>query len=309
MAAVKGKGNKTTERSLRLALVRAGIRGWTMHPPDISGKPDFYFAVNRLAVFVDGCFWHGCGKCGHIPKTNSQFWRAKIERNRQRDIATSRRLKAIGIRVQRVWEHDLQHSLARCVRNVVNAMCDSGRGQTPSLDSDEPLRRRNAPHPAQPQGGLSSWARPIKPRRVVHPTRGREDWRFRRWERGWRARFQGVRASLGRMRASLGRMRASLGRMRAGLGRMRASLGRMRAGLGRMRAGLGQMRAGLGRMRAGLGRMRAGLGWMRASLGRMRAGLGRMRAGLGWMRASLGWVGRGKGIWKSVERGTGWNHR
>src|SRR5882724_9281179 len=69
MSSIRGKSNKSTEAVLRSKIVRAGIRGWTMHPPHVPGKPDFYFHRENVAVFVDGCFWHGCGKCGHIPKT------------------------------------------------------------------------------------------------------------------------------------------------------------------------------------------------------------------------------------------------
>ena len=76
MAAVRGKGNITTERRLRLALVRAGIRGWQLHPKGLSGRPDFLFPEAKLAVFADGCFWHGCRKCGHVPSKHSDFFGA-----------------------------------------------------------------------------------------------------------------------------------------------------------------------------------------------------------------------------------------
>jgi DNA mismatch endonuclease (patch repair protein) len=115
MAAVKGKGNKTTERRLRLAMVRAGIRGWTLHYSDIPGRPDFFFRGARIAVFVDGCFWHGCQTCGHIPKKNNAFWLKKIERNRDRDRDVTRTLLSQGISVMRFWEHSLQEDLGGCL--------------------------------------------------------------------------------------------------------------------------------------------------------------------------------------------------
>ena len=71
MKAVKGKGNKSTEVRFRSMLVRARVRGWKVHPRGIVGKPDFFFPEHRLAVFVDGCFWHGCPRCGHVPKANN----------------------------------------------------------------------------------------------------------------------------------------------------------------------------------------------------------------------------------------------
>ena len=117
MRAVRGRGNKTTEQRLRFAFVRNGIAGWELHA-DIPGRPDFYFAEYRLAVFVDGCFWHGCPKCGHVPNTNRPFWSEKIARNRARDAKTNRRLRSSGISVVRFWEHELANDPHKCVRQV-----------------------------------------------------------------------------------------------------------------------------------------------------------------------------------------------
>lgn len=108
MAAVRGKNNKSTELKLRMGLVRNRVSGWTLHPSDILGRPDFYFQKKKVAIFIDGCFWHGCPYCGHIPKTRSAFWRAKIKRNRTRDQGTNRQLKASGTIVLRFWEHQLK---------------------------------------------------------------------------------------------------------------------------------------------------------------------------------------------------------
>ena len=118
MASVKGRGNKSTEVNLRMRLIAAGIRGWKMHVKDVRGRPDFYFPHERVAVFVDGCFWHGCPRCGHLPKKNSSFWTAKIKRNRQRDAAQTTALRAEGIEVLRFWEHDLKEGPGACVQAV-----------------------------------------------------------------------------------------------------------------------------------------------------------------------------------------------
>jgi DNA mismatch endonuclease Vsr len=107
MASVKGKSNKSTEVTLRLALVRAGLSGWRLHERDLPGRPDFYFCRERVAIFVDGCFWHGCVSCGHVPKTRGDFWFEKFRRNRARDRRNTRLLKQSGVRVIRVWEHSL----------------------------------------------------------------------------------------------------------------------------------------------------------------------------------------------------------
>lgn len=112
MSAVRGKGNRSTETVFRMALVREGIRGWTLHRKDLAGCPDFYFARLKVAVFIDGCFWHGCPKCGHIPKTRSKFWRTKIERNKGRDKRTNQELRRRGVKVLRMWEHELQRNMA-----------------------------------------------------------------------------------------------------------------------------------------------------------------------------------------------------
>ena len=108
MASISGKGNKSTELKLKMALVRAGVNGFTQNEKSIRGRPDFYFERNRLTVFVDGCFWHGCPKCGHIPKTNSDFWVAKIQRNRDRDFEVKEFLEGRGFTVFRIWECELK---------------------------------------------------------------------------------------------------------------------------------------------------------------------------------------------------------
>ncbi len=108
MSSIRGKNNKTTELRLKMALVRKNISGWVLHPKDLIGKPDLYFTKRKIAIFVDGCFWHGCNKCGHIPKTRNEFWKAKISNNKKRDKRTNRLLKMSGIIVIRVWEHELK---------------------------------------------------------------------------------------------------------------------------------------------------------------------------------------------------------
>ena len=119
MSRIRGKDNATTERALRMAFVRAGQRGWSLHF-DLIGKPDFYFPAYRLAIFVDGCFWHGCTKCGHVPKTRTEFWLGKLRRNRQRDRGVVRQLRSQGIRVVRVWEHRLKKP--ELVRDVLKSI-------------------------------------------------------------------------------------------------------------------------------------------------------------------------------------------
>ncbi len=118
MGRVAGRNNATTEVRFRLGLVRRGISGWTLHAKVLRACPDFYFAAHRLAIFVDGCFWHGCPHCGHLPRTHSAFWRAKIEGTRTRDRRHSAELRQQGIRVVRFWEHDLEANLGSCLSRI-----------------------------------------------------------------------------------------------------------------------------------------------------------------------------------------------
>jgi len=122
MSAVRGSGNKSTEAALRLALVRAGISGWKVGVKGLPGRPDFFFAQSKLAVFVDGCFWHGCRRCGHFPRANKAFWRTKILRNRFRDRRVSTALKKSGVRVFRFWEHQLSTDMLRCIERIRAAL-------------------------------------------------------------------------------------------------------------------------------------------------------------------------------------------
>jgi DNA mismatch endonuclease, patch repair protein len=108
MALVKGKGNRSTELCVAGCLVRAGIRGWQRHSPDVTGHPDFVFPAKRIAIFVDGCFWHGCPSCRrNVPYSRRRFWVEKIAVNRRRDRHVTRTLKAQGYAVLRLWEHQL----------------------------------------------------------------------------------------------------------------------------------------------------------------------------------------------------------
>src|SRR5437588_375150 len=84
MSRVRGRGNKATELAMVAVLRRQGITGWCRHVP-LFGNPDFAFPKHRLALFVDGCFWHGCPKHATIPASNRVFWKKKFARNRIRD--------------------------------------------------------------------------------------------------------------------------------------------------------------------------------------------------------------------------------
>jgi DNA mismatch endonuclease (patch repair protein) len=107
MARIRGRGNKATELALAKLLRAHHISGWRRHTV-VFGKPDFVFRRERLAVFVDGCFWHGCPRCYRRPGTNQNFWDKKFMRNRTRDRLVNRTLQAFGWRVLRIWEHEFK---------------------------------------------------------------------------------------------------------------------------------------------------------------------------------------------------------
>lgn len=107
MRAVRSGDNKSTERKLRSSLAGAGIKGWKLRPSDLPGKPDFAFETERLSVFLDGCFWHGCPDCYRRPASSQKYWDAKVRRNAERDKANSAALEKMGWRVLRIWEHEL----------------------------------------------------------------------------------------------------------------------------------------------------------------------------------------------------------
>ena len=110
MAAVRSKGNKATELKLASIFRAAGITGWRRHQP-LPGRPDFIFRRQRLAIFVDGCFWHGCRWHCRMPKSHKSFWNSKINRNKTRDRIVVRMLRKEGWRVLRLWEHALRDPL------------------------------------------------------------------------------------------------------------------------------------------------------------------------------------------------------
>ena len=106
MSRIRDSGNKDTELKLMAVFRLHGVTGWRRKTP-VFGKPDFVFPKLKLAVFVDGCFWHGCPIHATQPKTNAEFWQTKIFKNQARDLVVTRTLRRAGWRVMRIWEHEL----------------------------------------------------------------------------------------------------------------------------------------------------------------------------------------------------------
>jgi DNA mismatch endonuclease (patch repair protein) len=141
MSRIRSRGNKATEVALANLFRRHKIIGWRRQVqiigrdaalrrlrtarrsvPTFRVRPDFVFSKIRLAVFVDGCFWHGCPKHGTQPKGNRAFWKNKFARNRARDLLVTRMLRRAGWRVLRIWEHELaRKNEARLLRRIQKA--------------------------------------------------------------------------------------------------------------------------------------------------------------------------------------------
>jgi DNA mismatch endonuclease, patch repair protein len=104
------------EMALRSLLHRRGLRFRIHYPlPGLRRRADIAFPRARIAVFVDGCFWHGCPEHGTWPKENADWWREKIEGNRRRDRDTDSKLFENGWQAIRVWEHERPESAARII--------------------------------------------------------------------------------------------------------------------------------------------------------------------------------------------------
>lgn len=145
MSRIRSRGNKDTELALMRVFRAERITGWRRHvevrPVKVEGRrktadhtlpltlrtfrvrPDFVFPKLRLAVFVDGCFWHGCPKHETKPRNNAAFWERKLAGNKSRDRIVTRTLRRSGWRVLRLWEHELarkrEASLRRRIRRAL----------------------------------------------------------------------------------------------------------------------------------------------------------------------------------------------
>lgn len=147
MSRNKSSGTKSTERTFWALLVRAGISGWELgHRSELPGRPDVIFRNRRLAVFVDGCFWHGCRCCRTIPTTNRRFWTEKIGANKRRDRKAVRSLRSLGWWNIGIWEHDLRGNRASAITRV-KAMIEGSQvvPGSPRYFSRNRLRDRSRP--------------------------------------------------------------------------------------------------------------------------------------------------------------------
>lgn len=120
LAQVRSKGTRP-EVILRKLLWQNGLRGYRKHPP-LPGKPDLVFPRCKLAIFVDGCFWHGCPAHFKMPTNNADYWAEKIERNQRRDGLVQETLERMNYRVLRLWEHEVKREPETVLRKIMEAL-------------------------------------------------------------------------------------------------------------------------------------------------------------------------------------------
>ena len=123
MARIRSR-NTGPEMTLRRALWSAGLR-YRVHATTPAGRPDIVFPGARVAVFIDGCFWHGCPDHYVRPRSSEQFWSRKLAENCRRDSAQTKRLEDIGWRVCRVWEHEVFETPERLVMRIRSAIAST----------------------------------------------------------------------------------------------------------------------------------------------------------------------------------------
>jgi len=118
----KGKDTKP-EMTFRKALFAGGIRGYRLHWKKVPGRPDIAFPGKKIAIFVNGCFWHRCPLCDlPFPKNNQEFWKAKFIRNVERDKLKIKQLTNIGWTVLIIWECQIKHDIDTQIQRVVKTL-------------------------------------------------------------------------------------------------------------------------------------------------------------------------------------------
>ena len=163
MAGIRGRGNRSTELAMVAVLRDSGVKGWRRHVklrPRLSAvdaalatkrnagriltRPDFIFRPSKVALFVDGCFWHGCPLHSTTPAQNALFWAKKLGANVGRDAVHTRALESAGWKVLRVWEHELSdpETLTSHVLNLLRKTHASGD------QTNTPMQRSTSCPPA-----------------------------------------------------------------------------------------------------------------------------------------------------------------
>lgn len=127
---MKGNTPKNTrpEIELRRLLRAAGYGGYRLHWK-VAGRPDIAYPSRKVAIFVNGCYWHRCPKCNPpVPRTNTEFWTEKFRRNVERDERKHNELTDLGWTVVTVWECELKYDPSRVVQGLVDTLVNPRRG-------------------------------------------------------------------------------------------------------------------------------------------------------------------------------------
>lgn len=138
MAAVRTRGSGTTEVRMAKVLRKHGFSGFRRHWK-VRGTPDFVWPSLKVALFVDGCFWHGCPRCQRLSKSNLSFWRLKVRNNKARDRRVAAALRRRGWKVLRVWECAVRSEAA--VQKIKRAL-ESRGFRVPARYGDPKASRR-----------------------------------------------------------------------------------------------------------------------------------------------------------------------
>ncbi len=121
MSRIRSKNNKTTEWRVRSLLMHNRLKGWKMHVKWLPGCPDFVFEKEKVAIFIDGCFWHGCPLCYKKPKTSIEYWEQKLIANKNRDDKVNKLLEINGWFVLRFWEHETREK-SMIMDKIINSL-------------------------------------------------------------------------------------------------------------------------------------------------------------------------------------------
>jgi DNA mismatch endonuclease (patch repair protein) len=133
MAAIRSKDTKP-ELAIRRGLYQRGIRGWRCHAKHLPGKPDIAFTRWKVAVFIDGAFWHGHPE-HFTPGQSGSYWDAKIARTQQRDRLANETLAALGWTVLRIWDFEVLADPDSVVTNIMTELGAAGRPMNSALAS------------------------------------------------------------------------------------------------------------------------------------------------------------------------------
>lgn len=136
MSRIRGSDTKSEIR-LRKSLWNEGFR-YTKNNKDIPGKPDLAFRGKKIAVFIDGCFWHKCPEHYNKPANNAEFWEKKIQSNTERDTKVNQLLASQEWKIIRIWEHDIRNDFENIKRRIMKFLNHPDKTAIPRADKAQP---------------------------------------------------------------------------------------------------------------------------------------------------------------------------